>query len=227
MISATIESIRQATPTIKVLRILPESKFSFKAGQWLDCYVDLTEGRNVVGYTLTSSPTEETLELAVRYSDSNPITLYIHKAAMPGDTLLIDGGHGDTYFEKGMANNLVLIAGGIGITPIMSIIRYVADSVPETHVKLLYSARTSSELLYKQEIDELSAKTSRIKPFYTVTRESWLGRQGRIDELMIREAGLEAEALHYICGPKDMIQDVVGILGRLGVRRKQMKYEVW
>ena len=120
---AVIKSIIQATPTVKVLRLQPKSKISFKAGQWLDCYLDLVEGRAVAGYTMTSSPIENMVELAVKYSETNPVTMFIHCSVKTGDVLWIDGGKGDTYFEKGMAESLFLIAGGIGITPIMSIIR--------------------------------------------------------------------------------------------------------
>lgn len=229
MIPAEIVFVTQATPTIRVLRLRPEGEFSFKAGQWMDCYRDLPEGRRVAGYTMTSSPAEKTVELAVRFSESNPVTAWIHREAKPGDRLFIDGGHGDTYYEAGMADRLFLVAGGIGVTPIMSILRYVADTARKAEATLLYSARTRKDLIYYDEINGLTG-TGRIKAYYTVTREAppgWAGFTGRVNAAMLGEVGVDPEALHYVCGPKEMIQDTVLSLGGLGVRRNRMKHEVW
>ncbi len=230
MIPAVIASIRQATPTIKTLGLEPRGGFSFKAGQWLDCYADVGGERRVAGYSMTSSPLDGgRVDLAVKDVGENPVTRYIHGSAKPGDTLHLDGGDGEVYYEAGTARDVYLIAGGIGIAPHMSIFRYIDEADPGARCTLLYSAGTPDELLFREEIDAIARRNGRMRRVYTVTDESeaWDGRRGKVDADMIREAGLPPEALYYICGPPAMIHGLVDTLRSLGVRRKQMMYELW
>jgi ferredoxin-NADP reductase len=230
MIPAVIASIRQATPTIKTLRLEPRDAFSFKAGQWLDCYADIGGERRVAGYSMTSSPLDGgRVDLAVKDVGENPVTRYIHGSAKEGDTLYLDGGNGEVFYEAGTARDVCLISGGIGIAPHMSIFRYIDEGDPNARCTLLYSAGTPDELLFREEIDAITQRNPRMRRFYTVTDESpgWGGKTGKVDAEMIREAGLPPEALYYICGPPAMIHGLVDTLRGLGVRRKQMRYELW
>ena len=229
-IPAVIASIRQATPTIKTLRLEPRGAFGFKAGQWLDCYADIGGERRVAGYSMTSSPLDKGhVDLAVKAMGGNPVTRYIHGSAKVGDTLYLDGGNGEIFYEAGMAADVCLIAEGIGITPHMSIFRYIDEGDPEARCTLLYGAGTPDELLFREEIDAIAKRNGRMRRFYTVTDESpeWEGRTGKIDAEMIREAGVPTDALYYICGPEAMIHEMVDTLRSLGVRRKHMRYELW
>jgi len=230
MIPAIITSIRQATPTIKTLRLEPRGAFGFKAGQWLDCYADIGGERRVAGYSLTSSPLDKGhVDLAVKDMGENPVTRYIHGSAKVGDTLFLDGGNGEIFYEAGMTFHVCLIADGIGIPPHMSIFRYIDEGDSEARCTLLYSAGTPDELLFKEEIASIVQRNPRMRCFYTVTGESpgWEGRAGKINAEMIREAGVPTDALYYICGPEAMIHEMVVTLRSLGVRRKHMRYELW
>jgi len=227
VISVRIAEIRQATPTVKTLKLdLQDQPFTFHAGQWIDCYADIDGERKVAGYTLASSPnTKEFVEISVKTGD-NPVTRYIHERARAGDTLHIQGGQGDTYYTRGMGDQLVLIAGGIGITPIISILRY-ADEARDVHAALLYSAATVVELLYHDEIMAIQRHNPLIKAHLFVTREKTRHRQGRIDEGSLSSLAHDPRALHFVSGPRDMIMDTVAALKRLGISETNIKYEVW
>ncbi len=227
MITAVVKEIIQATPTIKTLSLEPRGPFSFMAGQWLDFYID-PKG-TPAGYSITSSPLDtKRIGLAIKNQGENPVTRYVHDSAKEGDTVWVDGGNGQIYYVAGDANEVVLIAAGIGITPHMSILRLI-DERDDARCILLYCAETSEELLFGNEIDTITAGNPRISCFYTITGDSpdWSGRRGRIDADMIREAEASASALYYICGPSEMIKDTVKTLSELGVRRKNMRYEFW
>ena len=124
-LTATIVAIRQETPTIKSFRLdLNGHEIGFKAGQWVDFFVILEGAEAVGGYSITSSPAEQTtISLAVRRDDSDhPVTNWLHEDARVGDTVEVSLG-GDFYYEPDEAESVVLIAGGIGLTPLMSIVR--------------------------------------------------------------------------------------------------------
>ena len=230
MIPAVIRNITQATPTIKTLYIEPLGEFSFKAGQWIDFYADIAGERKVAGYSMTSSPlTQNHFDLAVKRMGENPVTRYIHTEAKEGDIVHVDGGNGQIFYEAGEARNVVLLADGIGISPHMSIFRYIAGGDPTASATLVYSANSPSELLFRDEIEETTRRDPRMRALLTVTDEArgWGGRVGRINADLIREAGVDPEALYYICGPTEMIHEQVNILRGLGIRRKQMRYELW
>jgi len=227
VIPVKIVEINQATPTVKTLKLdLQGQPFSFHPGQWIDLYADIDGERKTAGYTLTSSPnTKGSIEISVKTGD-NPVTRHIHERAKVGDTLHIRGGQGGTYYTRAMGDRLILIAAGIGITPIISILRY-ADEARDVHATLLYSASTQDELLYLHEIEAIQRRNPLIKARLFVTREKTRHRHGRIDEAALQELALDPDALYFVSGPRDMIMDTVAALKRLGISEASIRYELW
>jgi ferredoxin-NADP reductase len=227
VIPVKIAEIKQTTPTVKTLKLdLQGQPFSFHPGQWIDLYADIDGERKAAGYTLTSSPnTRSSVEISVKTGD-NPVTRFIHERARPGDTLHIQGGQGATYYTRDMGDRLVLVAAGIGITPIISILRY-ADEAGDVHATLLYSASTADELLYLDEIESIQRRNPLITAHTFVTREKTRHRRGRIDEAALRDLTHDPYALHYVSGPRDMITDTVAALKKLGISEASIRYELW
>ncbi|GFU37024.1 oxidoreductase NAD-binding domain-containing protein 1, partial [Nephila pilipes] len=164
--TAVVLDVCNASSTIKILRLnVKGGGFSFKAGQWVDFYVPgISE---VTGYSMTSAPNEAKekgiLELAVKYGNFPP-THWVHNNCKPGDEIQIRVG-GDFYYDP-LTNkleaeaNLLLVGGGVGINPLVSILCEYRDlllatqyrsesSIHPGRVNLLYSARTESELVFK------------------------------------------------------------------------------
>lgn len=232
MLPVTIADIRQGTPTVKVFTLATGGAgLEFFAGQWVDCYAELDGELAVAGYSLTSSPTVRgTVEIAVKRNDDQPVTRFLHERAGVGDQLLLEGGQGDCYFTAGMAPALVLIAGGIGITPLMSIARYVRDAALDTRVTLIHSARTPDEHLYRAELEQMAADNPRFRCIFVVSRPGAAGsagHAGRIDRSLLLEIGINRSALYFVCGPGLMIDDVAALLRDLGVPDAQLRFERW
>jgi len=230
IITVQIAEIRQETPTVKVLKIdLQEQGFIYKPGQWIDCYADINGKREVVGYSLTSSPasSKDYIELAIKISD-NPVTQFIHEEAIAGDILHIDGGQGDTYFEKGMGEKIILASAGIGIAPIMGILRYI-DEATNADVSLFQSAPMFDELIYYEEITRLAESNSRIKYYPTITREEPPDGvdRGRISGNLFEKECVDWDSLFYLSGPGEMIPELKDFLVSRGVDEQRIKYEVW
>ncbi len=231
-IPVTIVSIKQVTPAVKALKLdLGRRPFSFLPGQWVDCYLTPDGHGDVAGFSMTSSPlTEGTIDLAVKLVGDNAVTHHLHHRARVGDVIYVEGGSGDFFYRREMGDSLVLIGGGIGITPLISILRYVDEAAPGVRVSLFYSASTPSELLFRDELSELATRNSAITCLLTVTRntdEPWDGAVGRIDAGTLTQAGLDLGALFYVCGPPPMIRDVLSMLRDLGVPDSHVKYEQW
>ena len=202
------------------------NEFNYYSGQWIDCYADINGERQIVGYSIASSPTtKDTIELAIKLSD-NPITQYIHTRAQVGDSLYIEGGQGDIYYTRKLGNKIVIIAAGIGIAPMMSILRY-ANSIGDVDVKVIYGASSDDELAYLDEICSITNANPRITHYITVSDSKTKQREGRIDATFLNEVELDIDAVFFICGPQPMIHSIVNILKNIGIQDSQIRYEVW
>lgn len=230
-IPAVIVSIRRETPTVKSLTLeLDGRHLGFRAGQWVDLFVSIDGAEAIAGYSITSSPAEQgRIDLAVKLHGDNPATHYLHGEARVGDHVELQLG-GDFYYTADMADSLVLIAGGIGLTPLMSIIRYVDESAADVELVLVYSVGTPSELLFKDELEGIESRNRRIRCVYTVTRpgiQTWNGSTGRIDAGLLRRARVDPAALYYVCGPPPMIRGMLTLLQGLDVPSSRIHYEQW
>ena len=227
-----ITAMHQETPTTRSFELdLEGHELSFYAGQWVDCYVEIDGRPEVAGFSMTSSPlTKGSIRLAVKLVGDNPVTHFLHREAGIGTIVEVEGGQGDFYYRQGMGDSLVLVGGGIGITPLMSIIRYVDEAEPEVYVDLVQSASAPSELVFREDLDAIARSNANIRWTPTVTRpgkEPWDGRVGRVDASMLAEAGVRPDSLCYVCGPPSMIRNVSSMLRRLGVPDGRIKFEWW
>ncbi|GFY68253.1 oxidoreductase NAD-binding domain-containing protein 1 [Trichonephila inaurata madagascariensis] len=237
--TAVVLDVFNASSTIKILRLnVKEAGFSFKAGQWVDFYVPgISE---VTGYSMTSAPNEAKekgiLELAVKYGKFPP-THWVHNSCTPGEEVQIRVG-GDFYYDP-LSNkfeaeaNLLLVGGGVGINPLVSILCEYRDLLLATHyqtesaiqpgrVHLLYSARTENELVFKDTFNVMEKEQPTLTCQYFVTREQETKpRPGihysRVEEHNVADSiqTLGEKTLCYVCGPSTMTDDVANWLQKL------------
>ncbi|XP_008566381.1 PREDICTED: oxidoreductase NAD-binding domain-containing protein 1 isoform X2 [Galeopterus variegatus] len=237
------------SPSVKSLRLLVTDKeFSFKAGQWIDFFIP---GVSVVGgFSICSSPRlleqERMIELAVKHAN-HPPALWVHNKCTLDSEVAVRVG-GEFFFDPqptDASRNLVLIAGGVGINPLLSILRHSADLHREQAnkgsgyeigtIKLFYSAKNTSELLFKKNIlnlvNEFPEKiacslhvtrqttqiSAELKPYIT---------EGRITEKEIRDH-VSKETLFYICGPPPMTDFFSKQLEDSHVPKEHICFEKW
>jgi len=233
-VDVTITRIRQETPSVKSFLLdLGGEPFSFKPGQWVDFYIDLGYKTEVGGFSIISSPLQRgAIELAVKKQAHGAPSIYLHEKAKVGDAFIIDGGFGPFYYDDELEKGapLVLIAGGVGITPMMSILRYVDEAHPEVEAILLYSASTPSELAFRQELEAMASRNPRIRCIFTVTRpndEPWNGHLGRIDLALLKQCVSRQDPWYFVCGPPAMLEDIPPLLLELGVDQTRIRMERW
>jgi len=193
----------------------------FKPGQYMEWTlgdVNFDSRGNRRYFTIASSPTEPEVRLGVKfYAPSSNF-----KKAMlrmePGQKVVAGQLAGDFTLPHDASKKLAFIAGGIGITPFRSMVKYLSDRGEKRDVILLYSNRTAAEISYKDIFDE-AVQTIRMKTIYRTT-----DTEGRIDGALIKkEIPDYHERMFYISGTHAMVSAFKKTLHELGVHRTQIK----
>jgi ferredoxin-NADP reductase len=206
-------------------------KFKFMPGQ----YMEWTLGHNEPDsrgnrryFTLASSPTEQNLRLGIKFNNQ-PSTFKKAMLSMGRETeILASQISGDFILPKDPRQKCVFLAGGIGITPFRSMIKYLLDTRQRRPITLFYAVRTAEEFLYKDVFDR-SVKELGLKTIYTLTDNknipaSWNGNVGRLSPEMIRAHLPDyTNCIFYLSGPRSMVNTFNDSLHRLGIASSQIK----
>ena len=209
--------------------------FEFYPGQFLVLsfeFFDTAKGRlrrKNRAFSISSSPTEKShLEITVK--KTGLVSTYMHESIKEGDLLSIKNRSGEFNFREGLADDLVLIAGGTGIAPLMSMIRYIPARKLPVKMTLLYSNKTPADIVFYKELQDLESRNPLLRCVFTITRPegcSWQGPTGRISQELIEKNISNRQALFYICGPTPMIQSCVLLLKAVGVDPSRIRLEKW
>ena len=225
-----IEESRYDTPTVKILKLKPVDPFNivFKPGQFINLYINKDgEKINARPYSISSSPADNNhFELTIAIAGY--FTQAVDKLKV-GDTVRVNGPFGRFVLDESV-KELVLIAGGTGIAPFISMIRYIHKKKLPIKVTLFYSNRGPQYIMHKEELDKIQAENPNFKLVYTCTRESppeWKGETGRINgEMMKRHLAMNGHTC-MVCGPNEMVDAMVSSLKDLGAKEDKILIERW
>ncbi|MBI5004502.1 RnfABCDGE type electron transport complex subunit D [Candidatus Kaiserbacteria bacterium] len=204
---------------------------AFKPGQYAEWTLTApsSDARgNRRHFTLASSPTEPDVRIGVKFyakPSSYKTFLADFKA---GTTILVGNIAGDFVLPKRHDKKLAFIAGGIGVTPFRSMVKYMVDRKEKRDAVLLYSNKTEGEIAYKDVFDAAQAAGIGFRAVYTLTEPNispgWTGQRGFIDTAMIaREMPDYQERTFYISGPRSMVDAFKKTLRHMGVSRFKIK----
>ena len=221
------------TPTVKIISIAMRNKkfYDYKPGQFFNLYLsDNSNSENPADYKLArpysviSSPTNK-MYLEVAFKVAGVFTGRLANLKK-GDKVGVNGPFGAFTFDEA-GKDIVMLAGGIGITPFISTLRYATDKRLENKFTLLYSSRFANEVTMRNELLRLQNENNNIKCIFTITREVAAGfEHGRIDEAFLKKyAGNLLEKTFYICGAHDFILAMAELLAKLGIDKKKIKKE--
>ncbi|MDP3765503.1 MAG: FAD-binding oxidoreductase [Nanoarchaeota archaeon] len=228
-----ISKIIDETPQVKAFRLEQPSdaNINFYPGQFfMVSLIDDPEIKTSRAYSIASSPLSKGY-LEIAFDKVGPFTTKLF-AMKEDDLLKFKGPYGKFYFNEEMKNNLVLIAGGTGITPLMSIMRFCNDKKLSNRVKFIYSVKTPHDLIYKEELEKIKNQNNNFDYVVTVTRpnseHNWKGITGRIDLDLLKQNIEDIEkSLYFLCGPKEFVYNIIEMLESLGVKKEQIKTDVW
>ena len=208
---------------------------AFAPGQ----YVEITVGHaradsrgNRRFFTLASSPTEDVVRLGVRFSKPGSSFKRVLLALAAGGQ--VTAGHiaGDFTLPRDQGQKLVFIAGGIGITPFRSMLKYLLDTKQRRDIVVLYASRTASDLVYRDVLSEAQARLG-VRVVYTLTDSAsvprdWAGYVGRVDRQMLVNVVPDfRERTFYLSGPPAMVHAHEQVLRALGVGRNRIKTDAF
>jgi ferredoxin-NADP reductase len=228
-----ISKIIDETPSVKVFRMeLPENaNIDFYPGQFfMVSFVDDPEIKVSRAYSIASSPLNKKY-LEIGLDKVGPFTTKLF-SMKEGDLLKFKGPYGKFYFNEEMKNNLVLIAGGTGITPLMGIIRYCNDKKLHNKIKFIYSVKTAHDIMYRHDLEKIKNENKNFDYVVTVTRpnaeHNWKGRIGRIDIEFLKQNIEDIESsIYFLCGPKDFVHSIIEMLENSGVKKEKVKTDIW
>lgn len=219
--------IIQRTPDVKSVRFEKPRGFSYLAGQYVVLILGGSSDPMKKPFTLSSSPTEGFLEITKKLT-GHPFSNAL-AALNPGDKVSINGPYGDfTFLEE--YKNIGMLSGGIGITPLRSMIKYLVDKKLNTSIILLYSNRSENDIAFKEELEDSQKQNPNIKIIDTITRPGpdWKGVTGRINAEMIKKYIPDyRERTFFTCGPSIMVDSMVSLLQELEIPEKQIKREIF
>jgi ferredoxin-NADP reductase len=202
-------------------------------GQHVDVRLTADDGYQAQrSYSISSAPEDrEQLALTVERIDDGEVSPYLAGELTDGDQLELRGPIGGYFvWDVAAGGPLLLVAGGSGMCPLMAMIRHRAARGSRVPTRLLYSSRSLDDVIFREELDALSARADGLEVFHTLTRSrpaGWTGYARRIDREMLAEVGWprDLSPLCLVCGPTALVEAVGQALVELGCPPERVKTE--
>ncbi len=232
----TVVEIRQETAEVKSLILDLPGWTTHLAGQHVDVRLTTADGYQAQrSYSIASPPEDRYLMLTVERIAEGEVSPYLNDELRVGDRIELRGPIGgyfvwDARDGKNGGSPLFLVAGGSGIAPLMAMIRHRANTHNKVPTKLLYSSRSYYDVIYREELDRISANDSSIQVIHTLTRQqpqNWMSYKRRIDLAMLAETAWQPseKPIAFTCGPTDLVETVANHLLELGYKPECIKTE--
>jgi ferredoxin-NADP reductase len=231
LMSLLLVQTEQQTNDTKTLRFrLPEERgLSAKPGQFLTFQWQIDGQRVTRSYTISSSPLHQNyVEITPKRMENGCVSVFLNERADPGLRVKASGPYGRFYFDEKLHKSIVLIAAGSGITPMISMLRYIDDLKLATSVTLLYCVRTAADIIFENELARLGRSLPNFKYEVCLSRpdSTWQGHSGRLTgEFVSQHVTDLVSPTFFLCGPKGFMDNARQILLPLGVNPDRILQE--
>ena len=223
----------QETPDTFTYRIKPEAGgevVQYKPGQFVQLHLTPTsEVKMSRSYSVASSPTtRDFIDLTIKIQGTFPQSL---KDLKPGHVFGLRGPLGHFYFDPATQPHIVLLGAGVGITPLMGMLRYATHLKLANKVTFIDVNKTEEDTIYREELLEVHAKTNpaaEIILSYTrlAPEHPWKGERGRLNwDMIVKHVAGPMDKHYFICGPDQMNKDLKATLLEKGVPKDLVKLE--
>ncbi len=229
---ATVKSLRNETPEVKTLTLSLPDWTAHRPGQHYDVRLTAEDGYSTQrSYSVASEPERKgEIDITVERIADGEVSAFLLDTVGVGDGFEVRGPIGGYFvWDKSIGGPLLLVGGGSGVVPLMAMLRHRAVAGVKDSARLLYSARSYEQIIYRQELEMLAQKNG-LTVAYTLTRtqpSGWKGYTRRIDDAMLKDvsAPLGPNALAYICGPTALVEVAADGLERVGLPAERIRTE--
>jgi ferredoxin-NADP reductase len=228
-LTATASRVADENPSVRTIELRVPGWPGHRAGQHLDVRLTADDGYQAErSYSIASAPGEP-VTITVERLDDGEVSPYLTEELRPGDEMEVRGPVGG-YFVWDADDGgtpLLLVGGGSGVVPLRSILRHRERIGATTPTRLLYSARSLDDVIYR---DELARHHDGVEVIYTLTRSQppgWTGHSGRVDAALLADAAWPAgqDPLTFVCGPTSFVEAAAAGLVGLGYPPGRVKTE--
>jgi glycine betaine catabolism B len=230
-----VESIVNETPSVLTFRLRPPGggslPFTFTPGQFLNVAFAIGGARMNRSYSISSSPNErDYVDLTVKREERGAVSRHIVDLLNVGDEIEAGGPIGKFTFTGTEAESVVLIGAGVGITPMMSVARYLTEQSWPGEIFFIYGCRSPTDLIFGKAISALELRNPNLRVAITMSKPTpdWKGFRGRITKEFLLEAvpNLAARRVQ-LCGPPTMMDTIKVLLAEIGVTSENLKTEAF
>jgi ferredoxin-NADP reductase len=232
----TLAEVLDVTHNVKTFRFKApgggQIPFDYLPGQFLTLHLTPRGIPTTRSYTIASTPTwRDRIEITVKREDQGLVSRWLHDELRIGDEVEIEAPNGTFIFSGKEADSVVLIGGNMGITPMMSAARYLAETGWSGKVHLILGFRSPRDFIFREELAQLEAHNANLSVTVAMSKSGdapWSGAVGRIDRALLASAVPEiASRRAHICGPPPMMDAVKAALVGLGVPETHIKTEAF
>ena len=220
------------TKTYRLVGVEP-TVFAYKPGQSVQIRVPI-EGQGVVrrNYSISSSPARpHAIELTIKRCPGGLVSNWMADNARLGQEFEIAGPYGKFSCFEHPASKVFLLAAGSGVTPLMSMTRWLTDTSADVDIVMLYSVRSPADVIFGRELDYLSARHPSLRVIITSTAtragvHGWTGIANRVDRALMRLAAPDIEDREvFMCGPKPFADAMTAEFAGLGIPAERVRQE--
>ena len=228
-----VARVFQETPTVRTLRLVDPAggplPFTYRPGQFLTLTLPTAGQALRRTYTMASAPTQTGhCEVTVKREPDGAASAHLHEQVREGDEIAVSGPSGAFTFTGEEAGSVVLIGGGVGVTPLMSVLRALMDRGWDGEAFLLYAVRSPEEVIFGPELALLAERHANLRLLLVAEKAGpgWQGATGRVTPGLLSGfvPDLTRRRVH-LCGPAPMMAAVQKILADLGVPEVQVLTE--
>lgn len=221
MIKVILEQITDEAPGIKTFYFRPNRTLHYVAGQFTELTLehDADDRGQKRWFTLSSSPTDDLLSITTKFASKGSSFKQELLRLQTGQELELAEPMGDFVLPKHMDLPLVFIAGGIGITPFHSMVKYLIDTNQERPITLLYAAVHEEELVFTDLFKKYCKATHFI---VSEPSKTWSGESGRLTMSHIQDVADIYNSMIYFSGPEPMVESFYKQLTELGVKQHRL-----
>ncbi len=220
-----IQKIEEIGSKIKIFQVKIDKDFNFIPGQFMMFGIEVDGKPLKRAFSIANTNKDDYLEFCIKVEDKGRLSPLLFNLNI-GDLTILEGPYGNFNYKES-ENDIVFIAAGVGVTPLMSMIRELIQKKINKKITLIYGTREELDLCYIKELKDYN-KYGKLNLVLILSRpnEKWKGEKGHVQDILTKYLK-NINQDFYICGPPLMVTDTIKKLQELGIKEEQINKEKW